>query len=321
LKKAWNIPVNEFNLDDFVKAIGSRAEITNTNLHGKVIINPVKTSTDKLPYGFLELLQQKRYSESTINIYATYFGQFQAYFSGYELQKITSEQINSYILDLINHNKISASQQNQRINAIKFYYEKVLGGSKLYHKLERPKKERKLPTVLSKQEVHLLLNVTRNIKHKCILTTIYSAGLRRSELINLKIEDIDSRRRLIRIRGAKGKKDRNTILSKKLIELLRQYYIAYLPREWLFEGQHGGKYSPTSIAKICKTAAQKAGIQKNVTPHSLRHSFATHLLEQGTNLRYIQEILGHEDPKTTQIYTRVATNELSNIKSPLDDFG
>jgi site-specific recombinase XerD len=246
--------------------------------------------------------------------------QFQAYFTGYNLKQISSEQINSYLVELINHNDISPSQQNQRINAIKFYYEKVLGTSKVYHKLERPKKERKLPTVLSKQEVSLLLNVTGNMKHKCILTTIYSAGLRRSELLNLKIEDIDSNRKLIRIRGAKGKKDRYTLLSDKLLLILRKYYKAYRPIEWLFEGQHGGKYSPTSIAKICKTAARKAGINKNVTPHSLRHSFATHLLEQGTNLRYIQEILGHEDPKTTQIYTRVATNKLSNIRSPLDDF-
>jgi site-specific recombinase XerD len=321
IKKAWNISADKFHIDDFVETIGRGAKIISNLKGGQVIENIVTENSEKLPDGFLELLQQKRYSESTVKIYATYFRQFQTYFAGYNLQQITARQINNYIVKLIHEKKISPSQQNQRINAIKFYYEKVLGSSRIFHKLGRPKKERKLPTVLSKEEVNLLLNIISNLKHKCVLTTIYSAGLRRSELINLKIEDIDSKRRLIRIKGAKGKKDRYTILSGKLILMLREYYNAYLPQEWLFEGQHGGKYSATSIAKICKNASQKAGIQKNVTPHSLRHSFATHLLEQGTNLRYIQEILGHEDPKTTQIYTRVATNELSNIRSPLDDFG
>ena len=136
----------------------------------------------------------------------------------------------------------------------------------------------------------------------------------------MKLEDIDSKRKLIKIRDAKGKKDRYTILSNNLINLLREYYRAYKPKDWLFEGQNGGRYSTTSIEKIFKAAVKKAGIKKQVTPHSLRHSFATHLLEQGTNLRYIQEILGHVNPKTTQIYTYVATNELGNIRNPLDDF-
>jgi len=325
VKKAWYIPVKYFDQDDFLKKISNKAKInmtriTMTKISNPYVQRPAETQPLKLPDGFLDLLQQKRYSMSTIKIYSSYFSQFQEYFANYDLKKISTDQINSYIVELINNIGISASQQNQRINAIKFYYEKVLGRTKAYYNVERPKKERKLPTVLSKHEVNLLLNITGNLKHKCILTTIYSSGLRRSELINLKVEDIDSTRRLIRITGAKGKKDRHTLLSEKLILLLREYYKAYRPKVWLFEGQKGGKYSTTSVAKIVRSAVIKAGIQKHVTPHCLRHSFATHLLEQGTNLRYIQEILGHEDPKTTQIYTRVATNELSKIRSPLDDF-
>ncbi len=320
LKKAWHIPANNFDLDDLLMRINNKARVSGVKKMDPDIQESSKIQYQKLPDGFLNLLQQKRYSRNTIKIYSSYFIQFQEYFSGYDLKGISAGQINNYILELINHLDISASQQNQRVNAIKFYYEKVLGRTKAYYKVERPRKEKKLPIILSKKEVQLLLGQINNLKHRCVLTTIYSAGLRRSELINLKVEDIDSMRKLIRIKGAKGKKDRYTLLSDKLVSLLREYYRAYRPKEWLFEGQKGGKYSATSIAKICNVAVKKAGIQKHITPHCLRHSFATHLLEQGTNLRYIQEILGHEDPKTTQIYTRVATNELCNIKNPLDDF-
>jgi site-specific recombinase XerD len=163
-----------------------------------------------------------------------------------------------------------------------------------------------------------MFDVTVNLKHRCILITIYSGGLRRSELINLRPEDIDSERKLIKIRDSKGKKDRYTILSDKLLFLLREYHNRYRPVNWLFEGQSGNRYSASSIENIFRAAVKKAGIGKYVTPHSLRHSFATHLLEQGINLRYIQEILGHNSSKTTEIYTHVAMHELGNIKNPMD---
>ena len=164
-----------------------------------------------------------------------------------------------------------------------------------------------------------MFHLTKNQKHKCILMTIYSGGLRRSELINLKVADIDSQRMLIKVCGAKGKKDRFTLLSEKLVLELRDYYKEYTPQIWLFEGQKGGQYSATSIEKIFGQAVKRAQIRKHVTPHSLRHSFATHLLEQGTNLRYIQELLGHASSKTTEVYTRVASNALMKIKNPLDN--
>ena len=168
---------------------------------------------------------------------------------------------------------ISISQQNQRINAIKFYYEKVLGREKQYYDLHRPNKEHKLPEVLSKTESKRIFAVTTNLKHKCILMLLYSAGLRRSELLNLKVSDIDSERMVINIRGAKGMKDKISLLSDNLLKLLRIYYKEYKPKKYLFEGQKGGKYSPTSVANILKKAALKAGIKKTVTPYMLRHSF------------------------------------------------
>jgi len=266
------------------------------------------------------LLIQKNYSQNTIKIYINYFKDFINYFKEFDIDKLTTAQINNYILELIKLKKISVSQQNQRINSIKFYYEKVLGREKQYYNIYRPRKEYKLPKVLSKSEVKSILDSVDNIKHKSILMLIYSSGLRRSELINLKISDIDSERMVINILGAKGNKDRVSLLSEKFLNLLREYYKKYKPKEYLFEGVNGGKYSPTSIANILKKATLKAGVKKNVTPHMLRHSFATHLLEQGTDLRYIQELLGHKNSKTTEIYTHVSKNAINKIKNPLDDF-
>jgi len=275
-------------------------------------------ATNKLPHGYLELLLQKRYSKSTIATYTNYFRQFRAQFQNRDLNSVSVEEINNYILELIRINRISISQQNQRINAIKFYYEQVLGRKKEYYQINRPRKESKLPTVLSLDEIEIILELTKNMKHKCILMTIYSGGLRRSELINLKLEHIDSRRMLIKVCGSKGKKDRFTLLSERLLKELRVYYLQYQPRIWLFEGQDGGPYSATSIEKIFQASVKRAQIRKYVTPHSLRHSFATHLLEQGINLRYIQELLGHASTKSTEIYTRVASNALMKIQNPLD---
>jgi len=269
---------------------------------------------------YTNLLVQKRYSKNTIKTYCIYFKDFLNYFEVEKIKDVTTSQINSYILEMINSRNISISQQNQRINAIKFYYEKVLGREKQYYELHRPNKEQKLPKILSKNEVKSILNSCTNIKHKSILMLIYSAGLRRSELLNLSIPDIDSERMVINIKGAKGMKDRISLLSENLLELLRDYYKEYKPKKYLFEGQNGGKYSATSVANILKKASFKAGIRKTVSPHMLRHSFATHLLEQGTDLRYIQELLGHNSSKTTEIYTHVSKKAIDKIRNPVDDF-
>ena len=163
-----------------------------------------------------------------------------------------------------------------------------------------------------------MIKCTYNIKHRCILCLLYSAGLRRGELLNLKVTDIDSKRMLIRVDGGKGRKDRFTLLGETMLQDLRRYFVKYRPNEYLFEGAMGGKYSAKSVATIVKRAAEYAGIRKRVTPHILRHSFATHLLEQGTDLRYIQSLLGHNSSRTTEIHTHVAVNNFKNIKNPLD---
>ncbi|MFE3869601.1 tyrosine-type recombinase/integrase [Flavobacterium sp. LS2P90] len=187
-------------------------------------------------------------------------------------------------------------------------------------KIHRPKRSKVLPNVLSKGEIKLILNAHSNIKHKSMLSMIYSCGLRRSELLNLKFSDIDSKRNIVLLKNAKGKKDRIAPLSPKILKMLRDYYIAYKPKNWLFEGQISGEqYSEQSLQNVLKQALKKAKISKPVSLHWLRHSYATHLLESGTDLRYIQELLGHSSSKTTEIYTHVSTKSIQQIKSPFDD--
>jgi len=196
---------------------------------------------------------------------------------------------------------------------------RVLGGRRKVYMISRPREEQFLPEVLSTEEVTAILNAIQNIKHKVILMTIYSAGLRIGEAINLKIKDIDSERMQIRVEQGKGKKDRYTLLSAKNLQLLRKYFIEYKPKIWLFEGANGEMYSKKSIQIMLKKAVDKVGIKKHITVHTLRHSFATHLLEAGTDLRYIQSLLGHANSKTTEIYTHITTKGFDQIKSPLDN--
>ncbi|MBL7831084.1 MAG: tyrosine-type recombinase/integrase, partial [Saprospiraceae bacterium] len=173
--------------------------------------------------------------------------------------------------------------------------------------------------VLSKEEIKRILEAPSNMKHRAMLVLVYSCGLRRSELLNLQKQDIDSNRMLVIVRKGKGAKDRIVPLSPRVLELLREYYKMFRPKKWLFEGQYGGQYSEKSLASVLKLAVEKAGISKPVSLHWLRHSFATHLLEKGTDLRYIQEMLGHNSSKTTEIYTHVSTKSLQKIQSPFDD--
>lgn len=258
------------------------------------------------------------YSNSTIKTYITCLKNFKNYFYKIEIDQLSKDDIIEYLFHLIKNN-YSKSTQNQHINAIKFYFEKCLRQKREYYLIERPRKEKKLPNILSKNEIQLLFNSTYNLKHLTILAVIYSCGLRVSELINIKINDIDNNRMVIHIKKAKGNKDRQVQLTNQLLELLRKYYKKYLPINYLIVGQNGGKYSTTSIQKIIKNSSFKAGINKKVTPHTLRHSFATHLLENGTDIRFIQKILGHSDIKTTQIYTHVSNAHLKNIQNPSDN--
>lgn len=271
----------------------------------------------QLPVEYFQKLELKHYSENTKRSYITCFLRFMNHYQGKELNTLDEKDVQNYTLKLVDEG-FSTSYINIAINAIKFYYEIVQGMPNRFYAIDRPRKRHTLPKVLSKEEIIDMLNNANNIKHKCIIGILYSAGLRRSELINLKIEDIDSKRMVIRVNYAKGNKDRLTLLSEKLLNDLRIYYKQWHPHKYLFEGRGGEQYSETSIRIIVSRAAQKAGIKKRVTPHMLRHSFATHLLENGTDLRYIQLLLGHNSSKTTEIYTHVATKNIQTIKNPLD---
>ena len=269
------------------------------------------------PEEYLLKLELKRYANSTVKTYVTFFELFINYHKDKELRALDEKDIRAFLQNLI-QKKHSNPYVNQAINAIKFYYEVVLGMPNRFYAIERPRKEYKLPKVISKKEVSAIIENTNNIKHKCVVQLLYSSGLRRSELLNLKIKDIDSVRMLVRVEGSKSNKDRLTLLSKTALKDLRSYYKKYEPRLYLFEGKQGVKYSGASVLKIVKAAAEKARIRTRVTPHVLRHSFATHLLESGTDLRQIQVLLGHGSTKTTEIYTHVATSTFETIKNPLD---
>lgn len=266
-------------------------------------------------------LQLKRYSQNTQRTYYSMFRKFLLHTYPMPLHRVGREQVMAYHQHLIMDRQVSRSYQNQSINAIKFYLEQVLGHDRQLFDLERPKPVQKLPQVLSTEEVVALLKVTSNIKHKAMLTTLYSAGLRMGELLALKPSDIDAQHMRIWVREGKGCKDRLTTLSHQLLDLLRAYYRIHKPKEYLFEGPNGGPYSASSVRKVLEKAAKKAKLSKKIRPHTLRHSFATHLLEQGTNLRYIQTLLGHISAKTTEIYTHVSSKKLAEVSSPLDNLG
>lgn len=328
-EKCWYVPEEEFNLNSFIHQMKDLAYINYDKLKVKpsVKVNgkwPRKKDYShrtliQVPDSYIAALRQKRYSTSTQKTYCAYFKDFLHEFKDSDIDRIEFTQINAYILYLIDEYAISNSEQNQRINAIKFYYEKVLGFKKTVYQIDRPRKESLLPDVLSKSEIKRLLKMSTNLKHKTIISLLYSCGLRRSEAIRLQVKDIDSERMMIKIRGAKGKKDRYVQLSEGMLKLLREYYVKYKPEKWIFEGQNGGQYASESLSKVIKTAALKAGISKRVHPHMLRHSFATHQLEQGIDIRFIQEWLGHESLKTTQRYTHVSEKNFKNFKNPLDE--
>ena len=269
------------------------------------------------PTTYLDKLQLKKYANNTVKSYILAFETFINDHKTKELIQINENDVRNYILKLIQENK-SDSYINIAINSIKFYYESVLGMPNRFYQIERPRKVKKMPKVLSKEDVLKIITNTNNLKHKCIVSLLYSSGIRRNELINLKITDIDSKRMLILIEAAKGKKDRYTLLSNTLLKDLRDYYKQWKPESYIFEGVYGKQYSAQSVGQIVKNAAIKAGIQITVTPHMLRHRFATHLLEDGVDLRQIQVLLGHSSTKTTEIYTHVATTTFKKIKNPLD---
>lgn len=266
-----------------------------------------------------QCLLLKRYSWRTIKSYKNCFRQFIRHYDDIKPSQITRKQINDYIATLVREKHITESYQNQIACAIKMFYAEVVEQSEKVEGIVQAKRPQRIPQVLTENEVTRLLKAVENLKHRCVLMMIYSAGLRLGEVINLRLNDIQTEHHRIFVRDAKGKKDRCTILAGKTETLLQEYLAVFQPTHWLFEGQDGGQYSERSVQAIFTQAKERSRINPLATVHTLRHSFATHMLEKGVDLRYIQDLLGHESSKTTEIYTHITKKSWDKIKSPLDD--
>lgn len=267
---------------------------------------------------FIKILELKRYSKNTIESYQSHLRLVRFHFNNKSFKLISDKELFEFIYHLVNVKNISASYQRQIVGGLKLFYKEIYNRQIPFEYLKVKRREKKLPVVLSKQEVKTLINNISNLKHKAIIALLYGSGLRIGELLELKKTDIDSHRMVVHVRNAKGKKDRYSVLSENVLDILRKYYKKHQPKEYLFEGQNGGKYSNESASQVFKRSLQKAKINKKATLHTLRHSFATHLLEDGIGIAHIQKLLGHSNITTTLIYTQIAEDALLRIKSPLD---
>jgi integrase/recombinase XerD len=330
-EKSFVFDENELSIDSLLSHVEGKAqpeflerrlksvEYKRSHLRPSDFLEPLDNIKSHEIVRFEHYLQSKRYSPNTIKVYAETLRVFLRYFTNKSIKEISNEDLIAFNNDYILKNNFSSSYQNQLVNAVKLYYSAIQHKRIDVELVHRPRREKRLPNVLSKKEVKSILDAPYNLKHRAMLSMIYSCGLRRSELLNLTKLDIDSKRMVVIIRMAKGKKDRIVPLSPKILILLRDYYKSYQPKHFLFEGQDGGKYSEKSLENVFKQSLLKSRIEKPATMHWLRHSYATHLLESGTDLRYIQDLLGHKSSKTTEIYTHVSTKNIQNIRSPFDD--
>lgn len=272
--------------------------------------------TDK----YLKILRLKNYSVETEKSYLHHLNLFLDYVANAKVTDVNPNFLLKYFTYLKEKKNFSYSSMKQSLGAVRFLYLNVLKKEIDFDFFIKIKKPYKLPNVLSINNVKKIINSQTNLKHKAVLSTIYSCGLRISEAINLKISDIDSTSMTIKVVNSKGRSDRYVMLSENLLEILREYCSVYKPKEYLFNGQKGGKYSARSIQEVFQKSVNAAGINKKVTVHTLRHSFATHLLENGTDIRLIQELLGHRQLSTTQIYTHISPQSIKKVKSPFDLF-
>jgi site-specific recombinase XerD len=312
-RRCWSLPYSDGLLEKLLTIFNRE----------KVYLDPaleVSTSPETEIMAPVEKeLKLKGYSQRTRKAYLHHINRYLRYF-GKDTRELNENHIREYLLWLIEKEKVSRAYHNQAVSALKFLYGQVLKNQSVYVEIPRPRKEHKLPMVLSEEEVLKILEEVKNPKHRALLMLIYSSGLRVSEIVRLRIEDIDKDRGLLHIRSAKGQKDRYTLLSEVALNALCEYWRTYRPdSKWLFPGAKDGHHLSTrSVEKVFERALKSAKINKKATVHTLRHSFATHLLENGTDLRYIQELLGHKRSETTQIYTHVMRKDLAKIKSPLD---
>jgi site-specific recombinase XerD len=287
----------------------------------KMVPKKVLAIHDQNQHAYLAMNQQlnlKGYSENTKRMYLAEFAHLLRLLHDFPVEHLTPKRLKDYFLYCLEVEGMKERKLNGKVNAIKFYFEQVLHRPRMFFDIPRPKKPATLPKMLSKHEVKKLFKQVSNQKHIIALQMCYGLGLRVSEVVKLKVNHIDSSRMVVRIVGAKGKKDRYVPLPKSILGPLREYYKMYRPKEYLLEGQYGGPYAITSVQQVFKRAMKNAGIKKDIGIHGLRHSYATHLLEAGADMRFIQELLGHNSIKTTQVYTKVTPRSLSKIQSPLD---
>ncbi|MDX2445235.1 MAG: tyrosine-type recombinase/integrase [Bacteroidales bacterium] len=310
VQKAWVFPISEQNRRIY-------HELTDQNK--AVAVSQLKSEVMSDLEDFRRYLETNRYSKSTIQSYISILHKFFTFHIEKDPAEIEVKDIEMFNYHNIMKLKKSTSFQNQLISAIKKFYENRFHVKLYIGEIERPRKSEPLPKVLSQEDIQKLLSKVYNVKHRAILSLIYSAGLRRSEVLNLRITDVASNRMVLNIRNAKGKKDRIVGLSQKILELLKTYYRKHRPTKYLFEGSEGIKYSAGSVGNIFRRAKRRARITIPGGVHVLRHSFATHLHESGYDIRIIQEILGHKSSKTTEIYTHVSTKSIRNVKSPFEN--
>jgi len=308
-KKAWYLP--DFPVIRKQLGISPNIDITKK-------LKELSLKNQEAYMLMYDQLQLKGYSANTKRVYLAEFHHLLKLLKAHSIDQLDKVRLKDYFLYCIEKEGMSERKLNGKINSIKFYFEQVLHRPRMFFDIPRPKKPLVLPKMLSKEQVKKIFEATKNLKHLVALKLCYGAGLRVSEVVNIKINDLDSSRMVIHIVGAKGKKDRYVPLPEKLLPLLRDYFKKYRPKDYLFEGKYGGAYSKSSVQQVFKRAMRIAGIRKKIGIHGLRHSYATHLLESGADMRFIQELLGHNSIKTTQIYTKVTPQSLSNIKSPLD---
>ena len=333
--KCWYIPKKDFNLGLFFEELHDLAYIDYSEIKKPA---PAQQTGNKKEYSALKIrsntpeptksdierlklwMQQKRYGNNTIKSYAHQLEIFFGYYSNKKAVDISASDITAFNNEFILKNGLSYTFQNQTISALKKFYSVLYQRDLEAENIERPMRGHILPKVMSKEELQKFFNNIKNTKHKMAFETIYAFGLRRGELLNLKLQHIDTKRGMLTIINAKGKKDRSLPISKKWLEKVRSYYTAYKPEVYLIEGQNAGQnIAAASLQQVFENTLKKSNITKPYTIHCLRHSFATHLLENGTDLRYIQELLGHKSSRTTEIYTHVSNESLKNIKNPFDD--
>lgn len=297
------------------ESIYNSPTINKTTFKKKRILTPENTKTVA---DFIKFLYGKRYSKSTVDTYSSFVTDFLDYIKDKPTSEYTLRDVEKFIEDVMVPKNASISSHRQFISAMKLFIGFMPECSIETLELERPKKSKYLPTVLSQEEVLKLLSCTKNLKHRAILALIYSCGLRVGELINLELRHIDYSRKQLAIRNSKGRKDRYVQMAESLLPLIHNYIQTYRPAKYFAEGNVSEPYSAISVRAFLKRSCKLACIEKRVTPHTLRHSYATHLLENGTDIRLIQTLLGHSKPETTMIYTHVSTSSLEAISNPLD---